>query len=1118
MPIGLVRNKTHSQALEKPIWKQERFDGGLDIDLPGTKIGTNELAVCENIIAYEDYLEGGTGRRLYTSAAMPGVGVFHGWYQHPKHKRVLLYRGSQVWLSSDATLTAWSECVSPGPNGGESVTTTVTISGSHSITLTLRGLTAGNTNGYTLYGVVAASSGLLTFKLYRDPDNEHQVAEATGADSGTDFIVAPINTSWISGDLTWDGSSTANGTYSFNSNLVFSAGYQGGEVFIDDGDVKIDILGNNFVLFVRDTESGSRTVFVDVSQLQYWMLSTVRGYGPDPIKSMDDSGEYKYRYLFTLLRLVDPTTGNPSRLSRLDATLLFEGPSNAIGTQDLDYATVIEPVPIDEGDNVTIPLVRASDGTTPIGIDAANYINGIGIYRTLDVGVNGIDPNSGVGNNSEIYVWVNDVPIDQAEYTDFASDDTLRYRFQAGFGLHTRFFTEMQSGIGSIGPDFMYTSTPLSQRVDYCPLNNPAYVGYFNAALQNFNTKDIVEQIIRTRTTFVIMCRGLTMTSVSQIYQDVGTTEFIPVIQDFQPASDAIGITSFNSWCRLDDSTFAALCSDSTIRIFATGRWGNPLDSDKVHRQIILAMRGASLGFVRGALYVFYNTADADQLLKCFRYGFGGLSAYKWSTVARTNWIHPHVGLNCLLMEDINEVRRLLQIDDAANACFSFEDPEGIRVWKDDTVNSNPVFSGDTAARWSDLQLTGFTGVELFGTYAGGDNHSITFYLSASDRDNFINPVLFGNLTDEAGATVSLTPQSGSGITGSVVFDGNLAGPDGDLNVSFTGSSGTAEIPCRWRPRELTGGQINYTLFHEESHLTVLPVDDVLPDGFAIAVQGYANGVAVPGAYIPAAAYNGAIAYQANLEGTRIQNEFTTTTSRFRIASMNTQYQSHDMKSTTGPQSTTESAYQKELAGPFSVWLSRYTTPFYRNRADGKKMGDPTGTPDLVTDPTGRNWAMQMFNISPDVVATPLTETRAISVRSFLWYMSAWPQGQSLFRVFVGATESFYIRISGLGVIDINGQTFDISAYPAGTWRCFAVVIDATEIRLYIDGMLITTFAVVMDPATGDNLIIGSDEMGDGDTGAVIFDPRWTTNALSAGAINYYVRDITLNEGRKVLP
>ncbi|GAG34831.1 unnamed protein product, partial [marine sediment metagenome] len=113
---------------------------------------------------------------------------------------------------------------------------------------------------------------------------------------------------------------------------------------------------------------------------------------------------YKYRYIVTRVR-IPGTSITRSRVATRPEQQTAPFPL-VLSTADYskkDYNQVDDASAIGAGGSPILNLAFAEEDSTP-------YTHW-GIYRTLDTGVNGIDGQTGKGNNKELYVWVRDLPI-----------------------------------------------------------------------------------------------------------------------------------------------------------------------------------------------------------------------------------------------------------------------------------------------------------------------------------------------------------------------------------------------------------------------------------------------------------------------------------------------------------------------------------------------------------------------------------------------------------------------------------------------------------------------------------------------------------------------------------
>jgi hypothetical protein len=1172
---GYYRRKTRSQAQQELTFQQNRFDGGLDLDAPATKIRSNEAAVLTNLVAYRDYVEGHAGRKYYCGTR-PGSGRVWDELQHPVTKRVLMHRGSGLWLSTDSTMTSWDEITVIGPDGSLTASGTFTdgrgaitggaatflsdmvlagvtpgqvftvdivdagggyfavevssgatlvargtttygtltalplaeesgsgingtvdtdtilignvpVSGTftaatYSVSFDLRGLTLENTDNYELWWKVVVAGANATVTLYKDAAMTQSVGASAAFDktTGDSQTISPLNDSGLSGIHTWTSSTYPNGTYT-GSSLEFTVVAED----IDEPSKIESYLDTGFLVYVRG--AAPHNIYVEQEILKYWFLSTVEGYGAAPINPPASTEAFQYRYIYTLSRIVDPITKEPEYGgTRVSAQLQFEGPSNKV--IDVDYMTGFSTAAIASGSPLVFDL-REGGLDELIGLDAAAYITHISIYRTIEV-----NENPGA---AEQYIWVADVPIYSTSYSDATDDATLVNRAVAAYGLKTRFWDCMAKGIGAVGPNFLYTAAPDTVKVTYTDIaTNPQFIGYHNPAIQFMNVRSPIVQILRPRDIFVILSKSYTMYSADGINENGGNPlagEYTPVIKHLQPSSESLGLNSPMSFTFLNETDFAGNCADGTVRIFRGDKWGNPLDSDLVHTLIGRAADDMTLGFMRDALYPFFRV-DPEETVQdyCMRFGLKSYAGYQWSRIARDSWLFPTVGLRPLRLVDADGVDRLLILDDDG-LTYSIEDENDQRQWVDD-VGDSAVIVGEASDRFSNFIISGYSGDNLYGYYQAGLAYTWVLFSDIAMTDE----VGRFNLDPVAG-TYNLVPAVGyPGVSASVEFNGDIDWPDGNLDVELSGTS-QVEYPTEFRARELTGSQENMTCYHNESHIYLRDIPNhTKPDDFSLTIRGYANGAAVAGAVVTGAPYDGDLQFRAVVGGNRIQVGFETNSARFRIAGLDTEYQSRDMVSATGPSDTPEYAYQRELATGMQQWLTRPYTAI--NSANGADYVASGGTPERVEDPTLAAYGLRFTTeIAYSQAAQP-------DLSGDFTIMGWWtPEDTLATLVNVGGAT---VGAAGNALVTPAGTNY-LSVFTGG-WKHVAIVRASGMLSAYVDGVL--AGAPVAD-ATDYN----SGTVSIGDSDFTIFDMRVYGKALAAAVINYYVDDIQLNRGRKVL-
>lgn len=666
---GRWRKRTRPEAQREPKFKQNDFGGGLNSDTPASKISQKEVAVSDNAVSFPDRWEGRSGTQLFSNTVFPGSGTIHAIAQHPTSKKFVLHRGSTLYYA-DSAMASWTELKTNG-----AIEHSPVLNGSVTVllqNLNIKKTTSSNTNAGTLYWNLVASGGDRTLNVYKDAAKTNLVSSGTRTGNGwincqqqnNSGILLYIELASYTSDDTDSGntitgillSSSLDSNFNVNSNFV---------KFKNDFVLLLDRTSNDPAI---ENVSQASCIYLNMTDLVFYYLSGSARftYGADPISNSGSEGiatPYGRRYLYTWSRIVDFNDAEDVSKTRLTGNLVFETPPNKIySTTQADYGEHWFASAV--GSNVVSLLFLAN---TFVGsINASPHLTHVSLYATLDIGVNGLDPQTQTRNNREIYVWVDDIDITKITYTDTTSDAVLRARLLKGFGLKTRFWKELPGGsLGVISSEFLYKAKQSTNKIYYGQLLKPEYLGFYNPAYQEMKVEDGIQDIRDSNHNAVILCTKSTYISNPLVYSAVTGIETVFALRGPKKIPGDIGVIDYGSSAEINEGAFISHCSDHTIRIFSGMAWGADLAGNKISRIIETLVAPGSVGaYISGVYLLWYKNSSSDTIpTQCLRLGLGGKAGVGWSKCTGADFPFPPLYLGALVITDANSIQRLLAYD-----------------------------------------------------------------------------------------------------------------------------------------------------------------------------------------------------------------------------------------------------------------------------------------------------------------------------------------------------------------------------------------------------------------------------------------------------------------------
>lgn len=784
--LGKKRVRTRSQAQIETSFAQRDWGGGENSDDPASEIDSSELSLLTNAVDYGKYIEGHGGSLRLASTALPGSGTVHDLKFHPTAKKFLLMRGTQAWVAS-ATVGSWTELKTTAKEGfnnfsgaGLAGDTTSALTASD-IRRWINGVNSSNSTNGLLYWDFTKSGTTRDIEIYKTLTLgvKSDLVASGSAEGNNALFFYPRNDSGIYGAFSktnWSIDDTDSGNI-FTCDIEQSA-------LKESKPCKIELYKNDFIVFSGLMDTAYKSVlYIDLTRSKVYCLGAGAGVGypttrTSPQGAQSPSTPYGRRYLVTYSTLTDQSGTLNRNTNRKDGRLLFESPCNN-NTKNInaptyyggypdhtnpDYCESWFSDPITPDTPNTFPLYDDTDfvsiGSLGMAMTPSSHYTHFTIYGTKDIGSAGVNATTGLGNNSEVFVWLDDIEIGSEEFLDYYSDAVLNSRIKAGLTLRTRYWQEIPEGeCGCIVNDFLFMAARGSSKLYYQQLLHPEHMGFYRPDAQFMTFDDGIQLLEESQDQVSVICSTQTWKVNPKIISNIDQISSVFTINSRFPASKSIGVTDWGSLQKTENGGFIARCSDGSIRAWNGSAWGQDYGESKVRGLLLGMIDGSASAYYKNAYYLWYRTTTGSAYNNnCLRLGLGGDAGFGWSRISRATWIYPHLRVGGIVVLDDTNLARLMVLDYSTGNIFWIETftnsgSSFTKAWKDKENVSGGTDFGAT------LRLREFTGQKEHHTLYHEESHA--YFRPAIPADGYLADFSVGLNIYADGATTPVATATG---------------------------------------------------------------------------------------------------------------------------------------------------------------------------------------------------------------------------------------------------------------------------------------------------------------------------------------------------------------------
>ena len=366
--------------------------------------------------------------------------------------------------------------------------------------------------------------------------------------------------------------------------------------------------------------------------------------------------KYKYAATYSTIIKTDGTISTTGDRFTSGQSIYHETPPVLIEDSSTELFYVLHEAvdAIDAVNTATIDLNTAVDN------NSQPHTSHITLYRTLDLGIDGLNIFEGqaAGNRfSDDYIWVADYTTAAAgsNVTDNTTDAVLTNRLQAaattpdtGYLLKTIGWKGINAdngkdGIGAVTRGFVFFGERGSERVQYSQRNfNDINTGYHHAGFQYHDFNDSVNQFGVSPDILSIFCDTSTPYCVLTAI-DFQLSPGVNILSHYDDGDRVIGVRDFNSVAEVEQGTFLAVCSDSSVRLWNGASWGRDLADSRVKSTVSTMVKGITVGFYYKGAYLLWFTDDSTNTdpTRMLRLSLKSESGRGWTEYTGTNMILP---------------------------------------------------------------------------------------------------------------------------------------------------------------------------------------------------------------------------------------------------------------------------------------------------------------------------------------------------------------------------------------------------------------------------------------------------------------------------------------------
>ena len=764
---GKSRFLSEQQASTISTFKQDSFAGGLNTDRPASELSEGELARADNIQCFPKDIMGRPGTTLFQNRRFPGTGDIHSIKFHQSSKKWLLHKGSGLY-KADATMSDfWEQIRVIGASSDVSVN--FNIDSASTITENRENFIISTTSGIYHVLMTDDSTDLLAYQANTPPPNTpigSQVSETSP------HVYRMIYTYVRMTGTTTDGRITPGAVIEQET----------GAVNIINQDEK------DYSIFpTTNPISADNPLTVQLSQFFTVDTST------DTL-TLTDSYATGDQVVFT-------TTGT------LPSPLAIDTVYYAINTTNVKTEMLLATTRANAIAGTQIDITDAGTGTFEVRSNYtsnwADHHTHIGVYMTNDLGSGIVDPETNTGFDSEQYVWVKDVSVAANVFgfnpntfeIDIESAVWVARAASGGYNLKLRQWAALPSGdLGEVAGGWFFSATSADTFVYYSQINDPGLrgisIGYYNEAFQSTKLQDGVRVFIDTGDYLITCTSNKTYMYRLNSFNNVGSLESVFQLTTPARIDDTIGVIDVGSVAQISEGRFIAVCSDASVRIFDTVRWGADLSLDKVKTSQIKKMQVGSVSvYWQGAYYLWYRTDSTDTHNEnTLRFAVEDAAGEGWTTYSGDNWIKAPLTAGTINFVDSNDIQRAVVVD------FTSQRPYWIETFD--------AYTGSGLTQ-TFIDKSDDPGICPLGS---------TYVYDALDNDSFDTSILTKDLT----GTATIDETEAADFTGSVHASANEArivtvdsiafGDAFDISISVTDYnlySTSSGVPISWNEVKL---------------------------------------------------------------------------------------------------------------------------------------------------------------------------------------------------------------------------------------------------------------------------------------------------------------------------